>query len=232
MCVLTLLSFNARHNSPPRLATSVTLMPGLSRLICSRLSFNHNMYAERGRFGFSAIFNLFSVDLTRLKSVNEILWKNHKRLVYRWNCHVFSLKWTRHKYETDLKQTTTTRKIKQRCCRVDPQLAMFLWVYWRATQAKPILLLFFNLCSHCWLGSHICFFKQNQSLFLPPHYWSMAIKKNTSKNFHNGFTRFQIIEGKMYFIFALTHSPQSQNEKKCRHNEKMGKNAFIYRNHI
>lgn len=53
--VLTLLSFNPLQSSPPRLATSVTLMPGFSRLIDSRLSFNHNMYAESGRFGRSAI---------------------------------------------------------------------------------------------------------------------------------------------------------------------------------
>lgn len=53
--LLTLLSFNPLQSSPPRLATSVTLMPGFSRLIDSRLSFNHNMYAESGRFGLSAI---------------------------------------------------------------------------------------------------------------------------------------------------------------------------------
>lgn len=43
----------ALHNSPPRLAISVTLMPGFSFLIDSRSEFNHSMYADRGRFGFS-----------------------------------------------------------------------------------------------------------------------------------------------------------------------------------
>lgn len=43
------------HSSPPFLAISVTLIPGFSFLIPSRAEFSHSMYADRGRFGFSAI---------------------------------------------------------------------------------------------------------------------------------------------------------------------------------
>jgi len=41
--LLTDLSFIALHNSPPRLATSVTLMPGFSLLIDSRALLSHSM---------------------------------------------------------------------------------------------------------------------------------------------------------------------------------------------
>lgn len=56
---LTDLSVSSRHISPPFLAISVTLMPGLSDLICSRVSFSHSMKAVVARFGLLSSLSFF-----------------------------------------------------------------------------------------------------------------------------------------------------------------------------